>query len=115
MYRGDGPFRAPAAMDGADIANVRRGFVVAARRAVAAGFDGVEIHGANGYLLDQFLTDYLNSHDDAYGGSLENRSPCPAGATRPWTGEPPAPSERCRPSSQTDANNPSGTLSRPAT
>ena len=73
MYRGDGPFRAPAAMDGADIASVRRGFVAAARRAVAAGFDGVEIHGANGYLLDQFLTDYLNSRDDAYGGSLENR------------------------------------------
>ncbi len=45
----------------------------AALRAQDAGFDGVEIHGANGYLLDQFLTDYLNLRTDEYGGSPENR------------------------------------------
>lgn len=73
MYRGDGPFQTPAAMDDADISRVRKAFVLASRRAVAAGFDGVEIHGANGYLLDQFLTDYLNRRDDEYGGSLKNR------------------------------------------
>ena len=45
----------------------------AARNAIAAGFDGVEIHGANGYLLDQFLRDGANYRTDAYGGSVENR------------------------------------------
>ena len=45
----------------------------AARNAIEAGFDGVEIHGANGYLLDQFLRDSTNLRDDAYGGSIENR------------------------------------------
>lgn len=46
----------------------------AAKNAIAAGFDGVEIHGANGYLVDQFLQDVSNQRDDAYGGSIENRS-----------------------------------------
>lgn len=73
MYRGVGPFAAPHAMDRREITEARRGFVAAARRAVAAGFDGVEIHGANGYLLDQFLTDYLNRREDEYGGDVENR------------------------------------------
>lgn len=73
MYRGEGPYPTPAAMDGGDITEVRRGFVAAAQRAVAAGFDGVEIHGANGYLLDQFLTDYLNQRQDHYGGTVEHR------------------------------------------
>jgi len=45
----------------------------AARNAVEAGFDGVEIHGANGYLLEQFMKDGANDRDDEYGGSLENR------------------------------------------
>jgi len=45
-----------------------------ARNAIAAGFDGVEVHGANGYLIDQFLRDGVNKRSDAYGGSLENRA-----------------------------------------
>ncbi|KAG4964152.1 hypothetical protein AAZX31_14G208800 [Glycine max] len=48
-------------------------FVIAAKNAMEAGFDGIEIHGANGYLLDQFLKDKVNDRDDEYGGNLENR------------------------------------------
>jgi len=54
----------------------------AARRAKEAGFDGVEIHGANGYLLDQFTRDGTNHRDDAYGGSLENRVRLPIQVAR---------------------------------
>ncbi|KAI1349181.1 putative N-ethylmaleimide reductase [Xylaria sp. FL0043] len=49
-------------------------YVRAARNAMAAGFDGVELHGANGYLIDQFTQDVCNKRDDAYGGSIKNRS-----------------------------------------
>lgn len=73
MYRGSGPYARPAAMSLADIAAVRRAFVNAALRARRAGFDGVEIHGANGYLLDAFHTDYFNARTDDYGGSPRNR------------------------------------------
>ena len=48
-------------------------YALATRNALAAGFDGVQIHGANGYLIDQFLRDNANFRDDAYGGSIENR------------------------------------------
>ncbi len=48
-------------------------YVHAARNAIAAGFDGVQVHGANGYLIDQFLRDNANFRDDAYGGPVENR------------------------------------------
>ncbi|MFI5610389.1 NADH:flavin oxidoreductase [Amycolatopsis sp. NPDC051903] len=73
FYRGHGPYPTPRALDAREIVTIRRGFADAARRAQAAGFDGVEVHGANGYLIDQFLTDYLNRRDDEYGGSVENR------------------------------------------
>ncbi|PNX97775.1 12-oxophytodienoate reductase [Trifolium pratense] len=48
-------------------------FRLAARNAIEAGFDGVEIHGAHGYLLEQFMKDQVNDRTDEYGGSLENR------------------------------------------
>ncbi|MFE7423356.1 NADH:flavin oxidoreductase [Rhodococcus sp. NPDC057529] len=73
MYRGSGPYREPTAMTTTDITAARRAFVSAARLARDAGFDGVEIHGANGYLLDEFLTDYMNIRTDEYGGSVANR------------------------------------------
>ncbi|KAF2146657.1 uncharacterized protein K452DRAFT_241631 [Aplosporella prunicola CBS 121167] len=57
-----------------EIHSITDEWAAAAKRAVdEAGFDGVEIHGANGYLLDQFLHDNVNKRDDAYGGSIENR------------------------------------------
>jgi 2,4-dienoyl-CoA reductase-like NADH-dependent reductase (Old Yellow Enzyme family) len=73
IYRGSGPFQTPEAMTTEHINHVRTAFVNAARHARDAGFDGVEIHGANGYLLDEFLTDYLNTRTDDYGGSVLNR------------------------------------------
>jgi 2,4-dienoyl-CoA reductase-like NADH-dependent reductase (Old Yellow Enzyme family) len=73
IYRGSGPYPTPRSLDHREIANIRRSFAEAARHALAAGFDGVEIHGANGYLLDQFLTDYFNHRKDAYGGNVANR------------------------------------------
>ncbi|MBT1004218.1 NADH:flavin oxidoreductase [Paenarthrobacter sp. DKR-5] len=74
FYRGEGPYRVPLAATREQMDQVLEGFVMAALNAKAAGFDGVEIHGANGYLLDQFLTDYLNRRTDEYGGSPENRA-----------------------------------------
>ncbi|KAJ0235933.1 putative 12-oxophytodienoate reductase-like protein 1 [Hirschfeldia incana] len=56
-----------------EIPNVVNDFRIAARNAIEAGFDGVEIHGAHGYLIDQFMKDTVNDRTDAYGGSLENR------------------------------------------
>ena len=73
FYRGEGPYAVPAEITRRQMDEVRDGFVAAALRAKEAGFDGVEIHGANGYLLDQFLTDYLNERTDDYGGTAENR------------------------------------------
>jgi len=57
-----------------EIQKIVQDFKNAAENALAAGFDGVEVHGANGYLLDQFLQDGSNKRDDAYGGSIENRA-----------------------------------------
>ncbi|MFC3884805.1 NADH:flavin oxidoreductase [Bacillus songklensis] len=73
IYGGEGPFPMPKEATKDDIAEVIKGFADAAKRAKEAGFDGVEIHGANGYILDQFLTDYMNQRTDEYGGSTENR------------------------------------------
>jgi 2,4-dienoyl-CoA reductase-like NADH-dependent reductase (Old Yellow Enzyme family) len=77
-YGGSGPYRMPVAMTATDLAQVRKGFVAAARRARRAGFHGVEIHAANGYLLDQFITEYTNRRDDEYGGSASARIRYPA-------------------------------------
>ena len=64
----------PHAMTEADIAQAKAEFVVAARNAIAAGFDGVELHGANGYLLEQFLSPHTNQRTDAWGGSADARN-----------------------------------------
>lgn len=63
----------PRAMEQADIQQVIADYRQAALNAIAAGFDGVEVHGANGYLIDQFLRSTSNKRTDNYGGSLENR------------------------------------------
>lgn len=68
------PADAPREMTLEDIRRVRDEFVRAARNALDAGFDLVELHGANGYLIDQFLASASNRRSDAYGGSLENRA-----------------------------------------
>lgn len=70
---GQEPFPVPRALETAEIPALIAEFVHAARQAKAAGFDAVEVHGANGYLLDQFLQDGSNRRTDAYGGSIANR------------------------------------------
>jgi N-ethylmaleimide reductase len=65
---------APRALTLEEIPGIIEGFKRAAANAIEAGFDGVEIHGANGYLLDQFAKDGANKRTDAYGGSIENRA-----------------------------------------
>lgn len=72
-YCGKGPYSVPRAASSADITTAIAGFAQAARHAVEAGFDGIEIHGANGYLIDNFLTSYANQRTDRYGGSVANR------------------------------------------
>jgi N-ethylmaleimide reductase len=64
----------PRAIELSEIPSLVDEFRTAAERASAAGFDGVEVHGANGYLIDQFLQDNSNRRTDAYGGSVENRT-----------------------------------------
>jgi N-ethylmaleimide reductase len=64
----------PRALELSEIPGIIEDFRRGAANAVAAGFDGVEIHGANGYLLDQFAKDGTNTRTDAYGGSIENRA-----------------------------------------
>lgn len=70
---GEQPFVAPRAMTEAEIAIVIREFADAARRARAAGLDGVEIHAANGFLIDQFTRDGCNRRTDRWGGAVDNR------------------------------------------
>ena len=73
-YEGLKPFVEPRALRTDELPGIVDQYRQAARRAVEAGFDGVEVHSANGYLLDQFLRDGSNQRDDGYGGVLENRS-----------------------------------------
>jgi N-ethylmaleimide reductase len=73
-YEGMQPFVTPRALDLEEIPGIIEMYRQAAKNAKAAGFDGVEVHGANGYLLDQFLRDGTNQRTDAYGGSVENRA-----------------------------------------
>jgi 2,4-dienoyl-CoA reductase-like NADH-dependent reductase (Old Yellow Enzyme family) len=68
------PYPVPRALNTDEIADVVEAYRKGAENAKKAGFDGVEIHGANGYLLDQFLQDSTNHRDDQYGGSIENRA-----------------------------------------
>ena len=64
----------PRALDAAELPGIVQDYRHAARNAIACGFDGVEIHGANGYLLDQFLKTGANQRQDDYGGSVKNRA-----------------------------------------
>lgn len=66
-------YETPRAMTLDEVPSLIEDYIHAAKQALAAGFDGVEVHGANGYLLDQFLHDGSNKRDDQYGGSIENR------------------------------------------
>lgn len=73
IYHGRGDYASPDAMSEQEISTAVNGFAMAAAAAREAGFDGVEIHGANGYLLDQFLTEGVNLRTDRYGGDIERR------------------------------------------
>ncbi|NLR67545.1 alkene reductase [Chitinophaga varians] len=68
------PVDTPRAMEAMEITWLQQAFVQGAIKAMEAGFDGVEIHGANGYIFDQFLRSTLNKRTDQYGGSMENRT-----------------------------------------
>jgi N-ethylmaleimide reductase len=68
------PFVTPRALEAEELPGIIQAYRQGALNATEAGFDGVEIHAANGYLLDQFLRDGTNKRTDAYGGSIENRS-----------------------------------------
>lgn len=74
LLRPERPFAVPRALDLSEIPGVVAAYKLGAENAQRAGFDGVEIHGANGYLLDQFLQDSTNKRTDEYGGSIENRA-----------------------------------------
>ena len=73
-FEGLKPFETPRELSLSEISDVIEDYRKGAANSIAAGFDGVEIHGANGYLLDQFLRDGSNQRSDGYGGSLENRA-----------------------------------------
>lgn len=71
--KGNQAYPTPEAMSSQDIADAIKEYVDAAKNAIAAGFDGVELHAANGYLLDQFIHPDSNQRTDEYGGSIDNR------------------------------------------
>jgi 2,4-dienoyl-CoA reductase-like NADH-dependent reductase (Old Yellow Enzyme family) len=72
-YEGKKPYVEAREATRGDIQRIIRDYAQAARNAIEAGFDGVQIHGANGYLVDEFLRDSANLRDDEYGGSIDNR------------------------------------------
>jgi 2,4-dienoyl-CoA reductase-like NADH-dependent reductase (Old Yellow Enzyme family) len=72
-YEGKKPYEQACALTQEDIDRILGDYAQAARNAISAGFDGVQIHGANGYLVDQFLRDSANFRDDSYGGPIANR------------------------------------------
>jgi N-ethylmaleimide reductase len=72
--KGEAPFSTPRALELHEISDIVEEFQAGAERALRSGFDGVEIHGANGYLPDQFLQDGTNKRTDEYGGPIENRA-----------------------------------------
>lgn len=72
-YEGKKPYTQAREMTKDDIRRIVGDYATAAKNAIAAGFDGVQVHGANGYLVDQFLRDSANFRTDEYGGSIENR------------------------------------------
>jgi 2,4-dienoyl-CoA reductase-like NADH-dependent reductase (Old Yellow Enzyme family) len=74
LVRPERPFVTPRALELAEIPGIVDAYRKGAENAKAAGFDGVQVHGANGYLIDQFLQDSTNHRTDAYGGSIENRA-----------------------------------------
>ncbi len=86
-YDGMKPFVTPRALETAEISGVVEDFRRGARNAKEAGFDGVELHGANGYLIDQFLRDGSNKRSDRYGGSALNRARLLVEVTEAITGE----------------------------
>lgn len=73
-YEGMKPYVTPRALELEEIPQIIEQYRLGAKNALEAGFDGVEVHSANGYLLDQFLQDNSNHRTDIYGGSVENRS-----------------------------------------
>ncbi|HSI10523.1 MAG TPA: alkene reductase [Chthoniobacter sp.] len=74
LVRPEKPFVTPRALDLGELPDIVEAYRRGAENALRAGFDGVEVHGANGYLLDQFLQDRSNHRADRYGGSIENRA-----------------------------------------
>jgi len=74
LVRPERPYPVPRALETTEVIKIVEDYRFAAINAQKAGFDGVELHGANGYLLDQFLQDSTNLREDQYGGSLENRA-----------------------------------------
>ncbi|MCE9670765.1 alkene reductase [Myxococcus stipitatus] len=85
-YEGKKRSVTPRALETEEIPGIVEQFRRAAENALEAGFDGVEIHGSNGYLLDQFLRDGSNQRTDAYGGSIENRARFPLEVARAVAG-----------------------------
>src|SRR6202163_1316412 len=86
------PYETPRALETGEIPGVIDAYRQAAKNALKAGFDGVEVHGANGYLIEQFLQSHTNLRTDRYGGSLRHPPRFPVGMTparRPvWGGAP---------------------------